>query len=114
MPRSSWKPCRKLVAADFQRHVLWGFDRSRLGSGGADETWARPMRLARVPAESELLFLSARLRADGGVWRPGAVTLKFEEAEPLLEGVVLLRPRYCALRVQGVVVPSSERGYVER
>ncbi|HUJ26391.1 MAG TPA: hypothetical protein VLW85_10250 [Myxococcales bacterium] len=111
---SDWKPCRKLVAADFRRHRLWGFDRARERRGAADETWVRPVRLAKAPASSDLLFLAAKVRSRGGAWRPGAVTLQFVDGAPALDGVVLLRPRYCAMRVHGGVVPASERGYVER
>ena len=111
---SDWKPCRKLVAGDFRRHRLWGFDLARERRGAADETWVRPVRLARAPERSELLFLGARVRSRGGAWRPGAVTLKFVGGAPALDGVVLLRPRYCAMRIHGDVVPAGERGYVER
>lgn len=111
---SDWKPCRKLLAADFRRHRLWGFDLARGRRGAADETWVRPMRLLRAPERSDLLFLSARLRSRGGPWRAGAITLRFAAGEPALDGLVLLRPRYCAMRIHGDVVPASERGYLER
>jgi hypothetical protein len=107
-----WKPCSRLIAADFQRWPLWGFDLSRKRRGAADETWVRPYRLAKAPLRSDLLFLSAQVRPQGGRPQPGAVTLKFVDSEPRLDGVVLLRPRYCALRVNGELVPPSERDYL--
>jgi|SRR5882672_1098413 hypothetical protein len=110
----TWKPCDKLTASDFEISPVWGFDLSREGvPEGADETWVRPYSLTCVPEVTDLLFVRADLeQADRGVVA-GAVTFRFLGKCPHVEGVVLLEPAYCALRLHEGVVPARERGYVD-
>jgi hypothetical protein len=109
-----WKPCDKLTASDFDTSPVWGFDLSREGKPeGVDETWVRPYSFSRVPDDTDVLFVSARLEPRGGEVLAGAVTIRFSDKRPDVQGVVLLDPAYCAMGLHQGVVPARERRYVE-
>jgi len=111
---TAWKPCDKLTASDFKTSPVWGFDLSREGQGeDADETWVRPYSFNSVPETTDLLFVGAHLHPSDGESRLGAVTVRFSNARPCVEGIVLLDPRYCAVTLHEEVVPVRERSYVE-
>jgi len=111
--RPTWKPCDKLTASDFELSPVWGFDLSREGMPeGADETWVRPYSFTREPEDTDLLFVQARLeQRDGGVLA-GAITVRFSEKRPGVEGVVFFGP-YCAIGLDAGVVSARDRLYVE-
>jgi len=110
----TWKPCDKLTASDFKTSPVWGFDLSREGEReDADETWVRPYSFNSEPKTSDLLFVGAHLHPRGRASQEGAVTVRFSDACPCVEGVVLLDPRYCAITLHEGVVPVRERSYVE-
>ena len=109
-----WKPCDKLTAADFDISPVWGFDLGREGEPEeADETWVKPYSFSSVPDATDLLFVQGRLEPRRGGVLAGAVTVRFSEKHPIVEGVVLLAPTYCAIGLRDGVVPVRERGYVE-
>jgi hypothetical protein len=91
------KPCSALTAEDFSSHPIWGFDLSQEGEPGTDESWVRPFQFASVPACSDGLFVAANVKPGDHPPQHGAVSLRFENATPMIEACVLLEPAYCAV-----------------
>lgn len=106
---ADWKSCDALIATDFERHPLWGFDVPRADEDPeADETWVRPFVLSAPPEESDTFLARATLRGSDGQAVPGAVLFAFEKGQAVVGGLALLEPSYFAFGVsRGEVTPED-------
>jgi len=107
--REKFKPCERLTSQDLAEYPIWGFDLSLEGFKGGDETWVRPYRYRAVPETSDVLFAAARIKPGAHKAHKGAVTFRFINSKPELDGCVLFKPRFCGISAS---FGHGQRGYL--
>lgn len=101
------KPIDALRLSDVEAFPIWEFATDEEENEGQDETWVRPIRLKKIPADAYSLSVSASFTSPTGAKYRGIVGVNTAEGFEVVHAAVLTEESYVFVPWPGMAGASQ-------